>query len=181
MADYYSQGVIDGDFLLSTALVTVLSAQNAKLYSEEDGETVLDGIVNERTPLKSYSIVFGEGWDCWDGRYENLEEATDFEDTNLDKWSDETKRLAMLSMEDLLHEILKVNPEAHSIDYKEAHTCSKMRFDGFGGMGVFVTRKGYLYIHTGRAEVEDDGTIKFGGEFRSWEMEAAEAAAEAAK
>jgi hypothetical protein len=57
------------------------------------------------------------------------------------------------------------------IEQQSSWSCSKMRLDGFGGSGLIVTRKGYLYLTTTRFEIEEDGTVKFGGEFITWEDE----------
>jgi hypothetical protein len=44
-----------------------------------------------------------------------------------------------------------------------------MRLDGFGGSGLIVNRKGYLYLTTSHYEIGDDGVIEPSGKFVFWD------------
>jgi len=178
MANYYTRTVITQPFLLTGDLVSVLKARGASLYPEGEGETVLDGIVNERPPLTSYSIVFDDGWTepCEDVD-EFLVDYCGWDDEDCEKASPEFRALVVKSEHEILREIIKVNPQKEEIVEQSSWGCSKMRLDGFGGTGLIVNRKGFLYITTHDFTVDADGTIKPGSEFVSWK-EFDEAAAE---
>lgn len=167
MADYYSRSVITEQAKLTKTMARVLEARGATLY-EEGKENILDGLASGRVPLTTYAIVFGEGWsNC----YETADEwAEDYGDEDEDI-TDEFRELFEMSEENLMHEILKINPDLDSLESQCGWSCSKMRLDGFGGSSVIVTRKGYLYITTTNFEVEEDGTIKPGNVFHAWDEE----------
>lgn len=168
MANYYTRSVITDTFLLTPEMSTALTFRGAAVDPEGPGETVLDGMVNERPPLRSYSITFEDGWNDLVESYESVDEWIKDEGERPEDWNDEAKRLLWLDKEDLLHEVLKVNPDKDVIEMQSAWSCSKMRLDGFGGSGLIVTRKGYLYLTSTHYEVDEGGTIKPCGEFRAW-------------
>lgn len=166
MANYYTRTVITEPVLLTSDLSDLLTARGAELYPEGQHETVLDGIVHERPPLTSYSVVFEDGWN---NQYEDFEEWEYDHGEDGDTHSDEFKRLFELGEHEILREIIKVNPDKAEIVMQSSWSCSKMRLDGFGGSGLIVNRKGYLYLTTSHYVVEADGTIKPGAEFVTWD------------
>ena len=166
MADYYTRTTLDKVVGLTSDLHDVLEGRGATLYLEGEAETVLDGIVAERPPIASYAVVCEEGLR---GVFDDTVEGCLAEmDIDPDSVSDEFKRLVMLDEAELLLEILKINPEIDELDLQSAHTCSKMRLDGFGGSAVIVSRTGYLYIHTQAYEIDEDGVIQSRTAFRFW-------------
>ena len=167
MANYYTRTTLDKVVGLTTDLHDVFERRGGTLYSEGEEETVLDGIVAERPPMTSYSLVFEEGVT---GLYtDTLEEELAEMDIEPGDVSDEFKRLIMLDEAELLLEILKLNPEIDELDLQSAFSCSKMRIDGFGGSGLIVNRKGYLYITTSDYEIDEDGIIQARAAFRFWD------------
>lgn len=170
MANYYSHTVITDCYKLDEDLIAALEARGASCHPEGgEDETVLDGIVNERPPLKSYSIVWEEGWtEPCDDVDEFLVEYVGWDDEDVEKASPRFRELVLLSEPDMLHEILKLNPDADAVQMQEAWGCSKMRLDGFGGRSLTVTQKGYLYLCTGSVEINEDGTIVPGSKFTPW-------------
>jgi hypothetical protein len=173
MADYYTQTVVTAPVLLTTDLADVLSKRGATTYPADDGETVLDGIVNGRPPLRKYSVVFEQGWSDDLGDFDTFEEWADWEGEDPDEFSEEFKRLSRLHEHELIHEVLKVNPELEMIELQSGWTCSKMRLDGFGGSSLHVNRKGYLYVNTHHVEVDEDGFIQPTSKMTLWETELA--------
>lgn len=168
MANYYTRTVITEPFLLTDDLRDVLTARGGELYPEGEKETVLDGIVHERPPLSSYSIVFEDGWNNqWDDVNEYIDDMLDDEEAN--GLSDEFKRMFEMEEHEILREILKVNPARGHIEEQNSWGCSKMRLDGFGGSGLIVNRKGFLYITSSNYEIDEDGIIQAGGSFTFWE------------
>lgn len=168
MADYYTQTVITDTFLLTEEMRDALDARGAEVYAEGPGETILDGLVNERPPLREHSIAFQEGWSDLVESYGSVDEWIEDEGHDPEDWNDEAKRLLWLDKEDFLLEILKVNPDKDQIEMQSAWSCNKMRLDGFGGSGLIVTRKGYLYLTSTHYQVDEDGTIKHAGGFQAW-------------
>lgn len=171
MADYYTQSVFDKPVLMTEDLASVMQNRGAEVHRYNE-ETVLDGIVHGRPPLSLYGVTFDEGWNDLIDAFETLEAWADDTGENLDDYSDEWKRLAVLDEPSTLYEILKLNPEMEEISLQSSFTCSKMRLDGFGGSGLVVNRKGYLYITTTNWEEEPDGTIVLGSKFVPWEESA---------
>jgi len=169
MADYYSQTTLREVVLLTDELVSALKARGADLGPEGEQESVLDGIVNERPPLSRFTVVWSEGWThaCEDVD-EFLVEYVGWDEADVEKASPEFRRLVVLPEEDLLHEILKLNPDIELLEMNEAWTCSKMRLDGFGGRSLVVNRKGYLHIGTGRYHVDEDDVICPDNAFKFW-------------
>ena len=169
MADYYTRTVITDSVLLTTDLVAVLNARGASLDCEEE-ETVLDGIVHERMPLGLYTVAFERGWNatCEDVD-EFLIEYANWDEADVLAASDELRKMAVASELDILREILKLNPEAESIDMQSSWSCSKMRLDGFGGSGLILTKLGFLYITSSDYAIAEDGSICQGSAFTTWE------------
>jgi len=179
MADYYSKGTIRPFVNLNAMLYKALETQGASFEVTDDSETVLDGIIKERPPMTEYYIYFEESWSDGQGSEEYLEwaETDDLSPEDLTEFT----RLLDLQMEDLLHEILKLNPEVEEIEHQCAHSCSKMRPDGFSGTGLIVNRKGWLYINTGSWEVDADGSIRSTAAFHPWDDECPETPVEGEK
>ena len=170
MADYYTQAVIKGAYYLTPDQAEILKARGAELYETGEERTVLDSMTDGSAPSREYSIAFEEGYREYPETFEEwLEDYADDEDP--DHYSDYFKKLFELPEERLFLEILKNNPGAVEIQKEEAHTCSKMREDGFGGGSLVVTRKGYLWIYSGSFDVYEDGTIKVRAEFVEWDDE----------
>ena len=167
MANYYTQTTLDKVVGLTTDLHDVLERRGGTLYLEGEEETVLDGIVAERPPMSSYSLVFEQGFaGVLDDTLEGCLAEYEIEPGDV---SDEFKRLIMLDDAELLLEILKLNPEIDELDLQSAFTCSKMRIDAFGGSGLIVNRKGYLCITTSDYEIDEDGIIQARAAFRFWD------------
>lgn len=169
MADYYSKGTIRPFVQLTDLLYKALETQGASFEVIDSSETVLDGIIKERMPMTQYYVYFEESWSDGQGSEEYLE-WTDTEDMEPEDLVEFT-RLLDLQQEDLLLEILKLNPEVEEVEHQCAHSCSKMRPDGFSGTGLIVNRKGWLYINTGSWEVDEDGIIQSTAAFKFWEQE----------
>lgn len=175
MADYYTNTVITSSFRMTEDLVRILEMRGATVHPDGEPETILDGIVKDRVPLRAYHVTFEQGFDSTlGGYYESIEEWADEEGEDLDSISDYVKEHALDDEPDILHEILKLNPDEPYIEMQSGWGCSKMRIDGFGGSSLHVSRKGYMYVTTTEVTVEDDGTIKFGGEFQLWDKEEVE-------
>jgi hypothetical protein len=169
MAIYYTKTTLTEPVLLTEDLRTILEARGGELYLEKEEETVLDGIVAERMPLGAYSVVFEDGMTgVW---YTSDEEAVRDLRADHESVSDDLVRFAMMEEEDLLHEILKINPDIDHLTLQSAHSCSRMRLDGFGGTGVIVNRKGYLIINSASFRIDDDGVISPAATFRPWSDE----------
>lgn len=167
MADYYTRTVVTGAIPLTNDMLTVVEARGATTYPVDE-ESVLDAIVNERPPIKSYHVVFEDGWRShysddvdWELEELGIEEGI----------TDEIKRLVMMDMEDFLHESLKLDTEMGHIETQSGWGCSKMRLDGFGGSALIVTRKGYLYLTTTQFKIDEDGIAEHSGGFKFWEDE----------
>lgn len=167
MADYYSQTTLAQLVLLNKTLEDVLKARGADLHEEDDGETILDALVTGQPPRKLYGIVWPEGWRNPCG---STVEAF-MEEIDLEEATDEVKALMLLEDEDILHEILKINPDCDLLEMNEAWTCSKMRLDGFGGRSLMVNRTGYLHIGTSRYHEDEDGVIVPDNAFKFWKDE----------
>ena len=173
MADYYTRTVITAPVLLSPDLVAVLNARGAALDCISE-ETVLDGIVAERMPLGEYYVTFADGWtEPCDDVDEFLIEYAGWDEADAEAASPEIRELMVADDADILHEILKLNPEMDHIEQQSSWSCSKMRLDGFGGSGLIVTRKGYLYLTTSHFEIDEDGVAAYAGGFKLWESEEA--------
>jgi hypothetical protein len=171
VANYYTRTVLTETVLLTEDLASILVARGAQLYEEDGkGENVLDGIVNERPPLKRYSVVFEDGWtDPCDDVDEFLIDYAGWDDEDAENASPEFRKLVIEDEHVILREILKVNDDKQEIDMQSGWGCSKMRLDGFGGSGLIVNRKGYLYLTSSHYEIDADGTIKHAGGFVSWD------------
>lgn len=172
MADYTTQEVITSPVLLTDDLVSILQMKGAEVVPTGEKQNVLDGIVHGAM-LSEYYVTFESGWSdyCetfeeWAG--ENLDEDEEAQ------VSDYVKENFNLGKEDLMREILKVNPEANHIEMQAGWSCSRMRLDGFGGSGLIVNRKGYLYITTSNFIEDEDGVIQHGNDFHFWEPEEVE-------
>jgi hypothetical protein len=178
MANYYTRTVITETFLLTEELVSVLSARGAAVYSEGEKETVLDAIVAERPPLSRFSIVFEDGWvePCDDVDEFLIEYAGWSSDKVEEHYSESFRELVVAGEAAILLEILKLNPDREHIEMQASWSCSKMRLDGFGGSGVIVNRKGYLYLTTTQYEIDEDGVIEPSGKFVFWDDEESAAA-----
>lgn len=169
MADYYSKTVITTPVLLTENLVAALSAMGGDLWSDDASEeTVLDGIVHGRPPLKRYYVTFPDGWSELVNQFDSIVDACADKDIALDECDEELRRLLWLDEPELLREVLLVNPDLTVIELQTGLDCSRMRLDGFGGRGLHVTRKGYLYIDTGSVEVAEDGTVRHLPQFVNW-------------
>jgi hypothetical protein len=167
MANYYTRTTLDKVVGLTSDLHDVFEKRGGTLYEEGEQETVLDGIVAERMPMSSYSVVFEEGLNgIMDDTVEGCLAEMEIEPDNV---SDEFKRLVMLDEAELLLEILKLNPDIEELDLQSAHTCSKMRLGAFGGSGLIVNRTGYLYVSTATYEIDEDGIIQSTAAFRFWD------------
>jgi hypothetical protein len=166
MADYFTQEVVTEPALITTIMEEVLVLRGAELYPDGD-ENALDHLVSG-VQARTHSIGFEEGW-----RDGGPSELIEWHEPDLDHLSDEDRkefdRLLAMGKADFFHEVLKINPKKTNIELQAAWTCSKMRLDGFGGSGLFISRKGYLYVTTCRAAVDDDGTIRNLNEFTPWE------------
>lgn len=166
MADYYTSTTLDKPVRLTPDLHAVFGVRGGTLYLEGEEETILDGIVAERPPMSTYSVVFEEGLHgIMDETVEGCLAEMGIDPSDA---TDEFKRLVMLDDAELLLEILKINPEIDELDLQSSHSCSKMRLDGFGGAGTIVNRTGYLHIYTGAWEVDEDGVIQSQAAFRFW-------------
>jgi hypothetical protein len=171
MADYYSPAVFTDTVGLTNLLQRVLEIQGGTLYKDGYEETILDGIVNERTPISRYHVTFSEGWNCstdLEDYLEDINEDGELEEELSPEEFTEIKRLLELPREELLLEILKVDPDTETIEVQCGFSCSKMRIDGYGGYGLVVNRKGYLSNTTTDFAIDDDGTIKPGAIFTKW-------------
>ena len=165
MADYYTRTVITGAIPLTDEMLAVVEARSATVYPQDE-EGILDALANVRQPLKTYHVVFEDGW------LSQFSNDVDEEIGELgieDDVSDEFKRLIMLDEADFLHESLKLSETLDHIEMQSGFGCSEMRLDGFGGSGLIVTRKGYLYITTSNWELNGDGTAEHRGKFHPWE------------
>jgi len=181
MANYYTRTVLTESVLLTEDLHAVLRARGATIYEESAPETVLDGIVHERMPLGKYSVVFEDGWTCpCEDVDEFLVEYAGWDDDDAANLSPEARELVLADEPFILHEILKLNPELDHINMQSAWGCSKMRLDGFGGSGLIVNRKGYLYLTSNHYEIDEDGVIEPSGKFRFWFSDAQEKVDDAA-
>lgn len=169
MADYYSQTTLTQEVLLTQDLATVLTARGATLYPGSDGETVLDALVTGEMPRRLYAVVWPEGWrnSCGDTLEDFMEEI----ELEEDDATETVKAHLIAEEEDILHEVLKINPDIEMLEMNEAWTCSKMRLDGFGGRSLVVNRKGYLHIGTHRYHVDEDGVICPDNAFKFWKDE----------
>jgi len=174
MADYYSPAVFTEIVGLTDLLRRTLEAQGATCYEDGEKETVLDAIINERPPITHYHVTFIDSWNSGYGAVEYLEDIDEEEKGELEKelgpeGFDELKRLLSLDSQDLLLEILKVDPDTETIEVQCGFNCSKMRTDGYGGYSLIANRKGYLHIGTTDFAIDDDGTIKPKATFTPWE------------
>lgn len=169
MADYYSQTTLTAQVLLTQTLVAVLEARGASLYPDGDGETVLDSLVTGQAPRRLYGVVWDGGWNNPCGL--TVEDFMEDRELDPDDTSEEVKALLLSEDEDILHEILKINPDIDLLEMTEAWTCSKMRLDGFGGRSLMVNRTGYLHIGTTRFHVDEDGVIEPDNAFKFWKDE----------
>lgn len=176
MADYFTKTVLTHCFKLDDDLVAALEVTGADVFPEGGPpETVLDGIVHERPPLTTYSVVWEEGIqepDSYGSVDEYLVDIRGWDAEDIDGLSDRARHLMELDEPGLLLEILKLNPDAVAVELQEAHTCSRTRLDGYSGRSLTVTRKGYLYVFTKNIEIDDDGTVKLRNEFTPWDEEA---------
>lgn len=170
MANYYRRTVITEPMNIDEDLEVALESRGATLHLEGVRETVLDGIARERPPLTRFAIVFEDGWqDTWG---EDVDEfVRDHADLDPSNVSDRAKAIIMMAEENILHEILKLNPDQDLIQMQESWSCSKMRLDGFGGRSTWVTREGYLDVCTSNVEVDVDGTIQLASQFTTWESQ----------
>jgi len=169
MADYYSQTTLTEEVLLTQDLATVLSARGATLHPAGDEETALDALVTGQMPRRLYAVVWEEGWRNSCG--ETLEDFIEEIELEEKDATDGVKALLLLEEEDILHEVLKINPDLDLLEMNEAYTCSKMRLDGFGGRSLIVNRKGYLYIGTSGYHVDEDDVICPDNAFKFWKDE----------
>lgn len=174
MADYYTQTVLTEPVYLTEELYGVLTLLQADITPAGDTETVLDGIVRERPPLTKYYVTFPEGWRtaCGEDVDEFLVEHLDLGEEEIEALSDKFREMIVMDEPELLREIIKLNPEMEHIEMQSSWSCSKMRLDGFGGSGLIVNRKGYLYLTTTHYEIDEDGVIEHAGGFKFWEPEA---------
>lgn len=174
MADYYSRTVIKTLVALTPLLYRTLELQGAGFDVTGDShETILDGIVNERPPMSVYYVYFTESWSDNQGAEEYLSWA-DTDDLSPEDLVEFT-RLLDLESQDLLHEVLKLNPELDEIEVQCSYSCSKMRTDGFGGHCLIVNKRGWLFNSTNDWQVNANGTIEARGSFMFWEPEHATA------
>jgi hypothetical protein len=170
MADYYSRTVICETLLLTDDQQRALELVGASMDPMGGDETILDGIVNERPPLKEYYVYFPNGWtNACEDVDEFLIEYAGLDDEEAAEVSAEARRLVVLQEPDLLREVLKVNPDLDVIQMQESWSCSKMRPDGFGGRSLWLNRKGYLYVCTSQVEIDEDGIIENPSSFHLWE------------
>jgi len=170
MADYYSRTVIKTFVNLPPLIYRALELQGASLETTgESDETVLDGIVHERPPMSQYYVYFDESWSEGMGSEEYLEWA-DTDDLSADDLAEFT-RLLDLESQDLLHEILKLNPELEEIEVQCSYSCSRMRPDGFGGHCLIVNKKGWFFNSSNGWKADEDGIIEATGAFTMWEPE----------
>jgi len=172
VADYYSQTTLTQQVLLTQDLATVLTARGATLHQDGPGETVLDSLVTGELPRTLYGVVWEEGWRNPCG--ETLEDFMEEIELDPEDATEKVKELLLLEEEDILHEVLKINPDIDLLEMNEAWTCSKMRLDGFGGRSLMVNRTGYLHIGTHRYHVDEDGVIEPDNAFKFWKDEEAE-------
>lgn len=172
MADYFSATVLTAPVLLNESLYVALTHRQADIEVCGEAETVLDGLVHEREPLCHYTVVWPTGWlHACDDADEFFVEYCGLDDEDIEQISDEVRRLVVMEEQDLLHEILKINPDLTYIEMQEAHTCSRMRLDGYSGSSIHVTRKGFMIVNTRDVMVSEEGEISFGGEFIEWGQE----------
>lgn len=170
MANYYSRTVITECVLLTDELVSILEARGADVCVEGVKETVLDGLANDRVPLSSYSVVWSEGWtDPCDDADEFLVDYAFWDEERIDNASPEFRKLVISSEAVILREIAKVNPQKTYIEMQSSWSCSKMRLDGFGGSGLIVSLKGYLYITSNDYCIDEDGVIAPRSVFSPWD------------
>lgn len=167
MANYYTRTVITESVLLTDALHSVLLVRGAQAECEGPSETILDALAFGREEiLNSYYVTFENGWN---NQWDSVDEYIDDELDEGESVSDEFRRLFEMEEHEILLEILKINPMQDHIVEQSSWSCSKMRADGFGGSGLIVNRKGFLYITTSNYQIRDDGEIIHGGTFTPWE------------
>ena len=170
MANYNTRTVITDEVLLTEDQAAALVYRGAECYNtRRQEETVLDGIIHGRMPCNEYAVSFEEGWDNQVEDYEDLNQWINDFGHDPEDFNDEIRRLVVMEEVNLLHEILKVNPKKDKIEQQSAWTCSKMRLDGFGGSGLIITRKGYLYLTTSHFDIDEDGVVNPSGGFKLWE------------
>lgn len=142
MADYFTQAVMTPAVRLTPAMREAPALTNATVESEEG---CLDSVFWSETPTDPDGSEVEERL----GSFERAEDAAEFQ------------RLAGLlvngKFEHFLREVLAHNPEVRAIEVHKAFTCSRMRADGFGGEGVYVTRTQYAVVGD-RSVVVDEQT-----------------------
>lgn len=158
MADYFTQEVVTRYIRLTEPMRKALIGYLGAAVDLVEEENVLDSLVGG-LQAHTYAVVFQEGWRDADPSDDGDEE------------NSEVDRLRKLSKEHFFREVLKINPGLEAIELQSAWTCSRMRLDGFGGSGLVVTRKGYIYITTGDFVVGDDGVVAMASKFTEWEAE----------
>lgn len=120
-------------------MVAALGLTGAKIEGEEDA-TMLDKLVLMDDVVHLNAYVY------WESGLSDPED--NLEELDEEFRSPERVRLAS-SIEDLLRAILKINRD--KTDYLKlegAHTCSRMRPDGFGGSALVVTETEYAWVST---------------------------------
>ena len=163
MADYYTREVVTTTINLTELMRSVLGLRGADI-DVVDEANVLDSIVSGAL-LSECAVSFESGWN--DNDPEELIEWHEPEVSDEDK--PEFDRLLALEKHEFFREVLKVDLEADHIDLQSSWSCSKMRLDGFGGSGLIVNRKGFLYITTCDFTISDDGEIAPRSVFSPWE------------
>jgi hypothetical protein len=176
MADYNTTEVVTTSINLTKVMQQVLKLRGAEIDVIGEG-CVLESMVTGKL-TDECTVGFEEGWN--DNDADELIEWHEPEISDTDK--PEFDRLLDLSKHEFFREVLKVDEGDH-IALQAAWTCSKMRLDGFGGSGLIVNRKGFLYITTSDFIINDDGVIASRSVFSPWEEldEQGEAAVEAEK
>lgn len=170
MANYYTNEVITDAVYLTDDLCKLLQMKGAEVEPTGEKQTVLDGMVNGAI-LNQYYVTFENGWNEYYETFDEWAAEELYDDDEVAEVSDYIKAHFGYGKEDLLHEVLKVNPEMDHIVMQAAWSCSKMRLDGFGGSGLIVNRKGYLYLTTSNYVIDEDGTIRNASQFTTWESE----------
>ncbi len=144
MADFYSQATLTPGVRLTKAMRHVIGLTNGSYEVESKGSLLEDVAAGEEDSNTVYYVYWEDGFSTPDeGEVEERIGAGDFPEGTPE--AAEFRRLAKLVIEDktehFLREVLLHNPEVKHLELHKSYTCSKMRDDGFGGEGIYVTRK----------------------------------------
>lgn len=138
MADYFTRGVVRPSLPLTEEQRAVMLLYTDEVSSETPEEDLLPG-------EKLFLEIFPESEDCWGGSL-GLAREKDGEEYYL--FAEES--LGDMDLRFLQHVLDGLDSEKYPyITVEYAHTCSKMRPDGWGGGAWFITREGVEYVNTG--------------------------------